>query len=53
MTTITIKNGSLKKTNFSNSKDLFLYLKQELNPLKIYLVDEESISETSLQKIRF
>ncbi len=26
MTTITIKNGSLKKTNFNNTKDLFEFL---------------------------
>lgn len=51
MTNITIKNGKLSKTEFNSTEELFIYLKEKLSPLKLYLVDDESISEESLIKI--
>jgi len=54
MTTITIKNGQkrFRKTNFNTAEELFIYLKEELNPLKLFLVDEENLSKESLDKIK-
>ncbi len=51
MTNITIKNGTLSKTEFNSTQELFIYLREELSPLKLYLVDDESISEESLKII--
>jgi hypothetical protein len=41
MTTITIKNGQkrFRKTNFETVEELYVYLKEELNPLKLFLID--------------
>jgi len=54
MTTITIKNGQkrFRKTNFDTAEELFIYLKEELSPLKLFLIDEENLSEKSLEKIK-
>ena len=52
MTQITIKKGSLSKTEFNSAEELYVYLKEKLTPLKLYLIDEESISEESLTKIK-
>jgi len=54
MTTITIKNGQKKfrKTNFETVEELYIYLKEELNPLKLFLIDEENLSKASLDKIK-
>lgn len=49
--TITIKDGKLSKTNFNSTQDLFIYLRKELTPLKLYLIDEDYLSEESLKKI--
>lgn len=51
MTQITIKKGNLSKTEFNSAEELYIYLKEKLAPLKLYLIDEESISEESLKKI--
>ncbi|MCD4793996.1 MAG: hypothetical protein K8R54_12230 [Bacteroidales bacterium] len=51
MMTITIKDGKLSKTNFNSTQDLFIYLRKELTPLKLYLIDEDYLSEESLKKI--
>ena len=50
--TITIKDGNLSKTNFNSTQDLFIYLRKELSPLKLYLIDEDYLSEESLKKIK-
>jgi hypothetical protein len=52
MTTITIKNGELSKTFFNSTQDLFVFLREELSPLKLYQIDEDSLSEESLSKIK-
>lgn len=51
MTQITIKKGNLSKTEFNSAEELYIYLKEKLAPLKLYLIDEESLSEESLKKI--
>ena len=51
MMTITTKDGKLSKTNFNSTQDLFIYLRKELTPLKLYLIDEDYLSEESLKKI--
>ena len=50
--TITIKDGNLSKTNFNSTQDLFIYLRKELSPSKLYLIDEDYLSEESLKKIK-
>ncbi|MBK5213038.1 MAG: hypothetical protein JJE55_05185 [Flavobacteriaceae bacterium] len=52
MTNITIKKGKLSKTEFNSTQELYIYLKEKLSPLKLYLVDDESISDESLKKIK-
>ena len=53
MTTITIKNGFKKntKTQFETVQELFIFLRDELTPLKLYQIDEEELSEKSMEKI--
>lgn len=53
MTTITINNDQNKfsKTSFETLEELYVFLKEELTPLKLYLVDDEDLSEKSLKKI--
>jgi hypothetical protein len=52
MTTITIKNGeNLSQTFFNSTQDLFIYLRKELTPLKLYQIDESSLSKDSLEKV--
>lgn len=51
MTQIIIKGGNLSKTEFSSVEELYVYLKEKLAPLKLYLIDEEIISVESLKKI--
>ncbi len=51
MTQITVKKGTLSKTEFNSAKELFIYLKDKLAPLKLYLIDEQEISTESLKKI--
>ena len=51
MTAITIKQGKLSKTVFNSTQDLFIFLREELTPLKLYQIDEDSISTESLKKI--
>ncbi len=52
MTTITIKNGeNLSQTIFNSTQDLFIYLRKELTPLKLYQIDEDSLSKKTLDKI--
>ena len=52
MTTITIKSGeNLSRTIFNSTHDLFIFLREELAPLQLYQIDEESLSEESLNKI--
>lgn len=45
MTTITIKNSPKKfsKTSFEDAKDLFAFLREELFPVEIHLVDDDGI----------
>ena len=52
MTQITIKKGFMSKTEFNSTEELYIYLKEKLTPLKLYLIDEESISVESLAKIK-
>ncbi len=52
MTQITIKKGFMSKTEFNSTEELYIYLKEKLTPLKLYLIDEESISAESLAKIK-
>jgi len=52
MMTITIKDGKLSKTDFNSTQDLFIFLRKELSPLKLNLIDEDSLSEESLEKIK-
>lgn len=52
MTTITIKNGKLSKMNFESAQDLFVYLRKKLSPLQLFAIDENSLSEESLDKIK-
>ena len=52
MMTITIKDGKLSKTDFNSTQDLFIFLRKELSPLKLNLIDEDYLSEESLEKIR-
>jgi len=33
-------------------EELYIYLKEELNPLKLFLIDEENLSKASLDKIK-
>lgn len=47
MTTITIDNVTLKKTNFENVVDLYDYLVENQLLTEIWNVDEESLSENS------
>lgn len=51
MTQITIKKGKLSKTEFNSAKELFIFLKEKLTPLKLYFVDEDRIAAESLKKI--
>jgi len=52
MTTITIKNGEdFSQTIFNSTQDLFIYLRKELTPLKLYQIDEDSLSKKTLDKI--
>ena len=48
MTTITIKNGQKQftKTSFDTVKELFVYLREKLSPVSIYLVDDSDIPES-------
>ncbi len=54
MTTITIKNGfkNNTKTQFETVQELFIFLRNELTPLKLYQIDEEALSEESMEKIK-
>lgn len=52
MTSITIKNGKLSKMNFESAQDLFVYLRKKLSPLQLFAIDENSLSEESLDKIK-
>ncbi len=53
MTTITIKNGEdFSQTIFNSTQDLFIYLRKELTPLKLYQIDEDSLSKDSLDKVK-
>ncbi|MCF6268464.1 MAG: hypothetical protein L3J41_02000 [Melioribacteraceae bacterium] len=53
MTTFTIKKGFKKnpKTEFETARELFIYLREKLSPIKLYQIDEDSLSEDSLEKI--
>ncbi|RLD30649.1 MAG: hypothetical protein DRJ02_10220 [Bacteroidetes bacterium] len=52
MTTITIENGEkLRKTKFRTAKELYIYLRNKLSPVSIYLVDDEEIPESILKNI--
>lgn len=53
MTTITIKSGeNLSRTIFNSTQDLFIFLREELTPLQLFQIDEESLSEESLLRIK-
>ena len=53
MTTITIKSGeNLSRTIFNSTQDLFIFLREELTPLQLFQIDEESLSKESLDKIK-
>ena len=45
MTTITIKSGLKKspKTNFETAQELYIYLRESLFPVPIFLVDDGDI----------
>ena len=47
-----IKNGKLSKMNFESAQDLFVYLRKKLSPLQLFAIDENSLSEESLDKIK-
>ncbi len=53
MTTITVNRGLNKnpKTKFDTAQELFIYLREKLFPIKLYQVDEESLSNSSIEKI--
>ena len=52
MTTITIENGEkLPKTRFRTTKELYIYLREKLSPVSIYLVDDKDIPENILKNI--
>lgn len=51
MTTITIKNGKLPKNNFDSTQELFVYLREKLSPIQLFAIEEENLSEQSLDKI--
>lgn len=52
MTTITIENGDkLPKTRFRTTKELYIYLREKLSPVSIFLVDDEDIPETIRKNI--
>ena len=46
MTTITIKEdlNKLQKTEFEDSTELFLYLKERLSPVSVVLADSDDFS---------
>ena len=53
MTTITIKSGeNLSRTIFNSTQDLSIFLREELTPLQLFQIDEESLSEETLYKIK-
>ncbi|NOX86491.1 MAG: hypothetical protein GXO86_11110 [Chlorobi bacterium] len=52
MTTITIENGEkLPKTKFRTTKELYIYLRDKLSPVSIYLIDDEEIPESIRKNI--
>ena len=52
MTTITIENGDkLMKTRFRTTKELYIYLRERLSPVSVFLVDDEDIPETIRKNI--
>ena len=53
MTTITINNvQNFPKTEFESASELFIYLRNKLSPVSIFLVDEEDIPEAIRLSIR-
>ena len=51
-TTFTVRNGKkFTKTDFNSLNELFVFLREELSPLKIYLVDDEDIPNHVLKSI--
>ena len=55
MTTITINKGLKKgsKTQFETAQELFIYLREKLFPVQIFLVDDDDIPssiKTSIEK---
>ena len=38
--------------NFESAQDLFVYLRKKLSPLQLFAIDENSLSEESLDKIK-
>lgn len=52
MTTITIQKGQdFLKTDFETPQELFVFLREKLTPVSIYLVDDESIPKSILDSI--
>ncbi len=52
MTTITIENGEkLPKTRFRTTKELFIYLREKLSPVSVYLIDDKDIPESIRKNI--
>ena len=48
MTTITIESGLSKdsQTKFKTARELFIYLRESLSPVSIFLVDDTHIPES-------
>lgn len=53
MTTITINSDFHKdfKTNFENPKELYIYSREKLSPVSIYLVDENIVTKSIINSI--
>ena len=52
MTTITIEDGEkLPKTKFRTAKELYIYLRDKLSPVSIYLIDDEDIPDSIRKNI--
>ena len=52
MTTITIKNGELSKMDFESTEELFVYLRNTLSPVQLFAIDEDLLSEETLDLIK-
>ena len=53
MTTITIKDTKyLPKTEFESTRELFIFLREELSPVTIFLADEENIPDSIYASVK-